>query len=210
MPGSYREKTEYFVEGANARLTYRRENEEAYTEMESRYTYRNSRGQRVTVPRSLSSSRYAERRVNEDYYDYVPVEEPRQYEEEKKKAKPEKQPVKRVDFPTLIVLCLVLGALCYMCFSYLSVQSEVSALKSEIADVEREISVLKNENADRLLQVETNVDLEKVYRIATKELGMVHPKKQQVIKYQSKKSDTVKQYQDIPEGRKTFVEKILE
>ena len=47
--------------------------------------------------------------------------------------------------------------------------------------------------------MDDSVDLAYVYRVATKELGMVHPKSNQVIEYQQVKSDYLKQYADIPE-----------
>lgn len=206
--GNYRRKTEYYVEGTTARLAYLKDSEERNGQ--GRYTYRNSRGQRVTVTRNYARNNLAPQRRTEDYYDYVPKEEPRVNEEEKVKVRERIQPLKRVDFTTLLVLCLVLGAVGYACYSYLSVQSEIATLKSEIARVEQQIITIKNENAERLLEAESNIDLKKVYKIATKELGMVHPKKDQVITYQSKQSDTVKQYGDIPEKKKSFLKKILE
>lgn len=205
---NYRKETEYLVEGTTARLAYL-ENA-GKRNSEGRYTYRNGRGQRVTVSRNYARNNTAAQRIQEDYYDYVPVKEPQVQEEENVRVKERRQPLKRVDFTTLLVLCLVLGAVGYACYSYLSVQSEITALKSEIAEVEQQIIILKNENAERLLEAETNVDLKKVYRIATKELGMVHPKKDQVITYQSKQSDAVKQYGNIPEKKKSILEKILE
>lgn len=205
---NYRKETEYLVEGTTARLAYL-ENA-GKRNSEGRYTYRNGRGQRVTVSRNYARNNTAAQRIQEDYYDYVPVKEPQVQEEENVRVKERRQPFKRVDFTTLLVLCLVLGAVGYACYSYLSVQSEITALKSEIAEVEQQIIILKNENAERLLEAETNVDLKKVYRIATKELGMVHPKKDQVITYQSKQSDAVKQYGNIPEKKKSILEKILE
>lgn len=205
---NYRGKTEYLVEGTTARLAYLKDSEKRNSE--DRYTYRNSRGQRVTVSRNYVRNNLAARREAEDYYDYVPEKEPQVRREEKVRVKERIQPLRRVDFTTLLVLCLVLGALGYACYSYLSVQSEIATLKSEIAKIEQQIVTLKNENAERLLEAETNVDLKKVYRIATKELGMVHPKKEQVITYQSKQSDTVKQYGNIPEKKKSVLEKILE
>ena len=42
-------------------------------------------------------------------------------------------------------------------------------------------------------------DLDYVYRVATKDLGMVYPTEEQVIRYNRTESEYVRQYEDIPE-----------
>ena len=44
----------------------------------------------------------------------------------------------------------------------------------------------------------TEVDLDYVYKRATRKLGMVHPSEKQIITYEGTNSDTVKQYGEIP------------
>ena len=93
-------KSEYVVEGSTAKLAYL--DNERKNSM-NRYSYRNSRGEVVTVERQ----RQARRRVaNDDYYEYVTVPE---YEEEIKKQAEEKKRSKAlemlsVDFKSLLVL----------------------------------------------------------------------------------------------------------
>ena len=46
--------------------------------------------------------------------------------------------------------------------------------------------------------INTSLNLDEVYRIATEELGMVYPSKDQVILYNKTESEYVRQYEDIP------------
>ena len=47
-------------------------------------------------------------------------------------------------------------------------------------------------------RINTSLDLDYVYRVATEELGMVYPNKNQVILYNKTESEYVRQYEDIP------------
>ena len=47
--------------------------------------------------------------------------------------------------------------------------------------------------------INTSIDLNEIYEIATKELGMVYAKKDQVLLYDKTESEYVRQYEDIPE-----------
>ena len=58
---------------------------------------------------------------------------------------------------------------------------------------------LKIQNDEAYNKIDTLVDLSHIYEIAVNELGMVHPKNNQVIPYISKKSTSVRQYSEIPE-----------
>ena len=67
-----------------------------------------------------------------------------------------------------------------------------------IETIEKELEFLKSENDALETRINTSLDLDYVYRVATEELGMVYPNKNQVILYNKTESEYVRQYEDIP------------
>ena len=67
-----------------------------------------------------------------------------------------------------------------------------------IITIEKELEFLKSENDALETRINTSLDLDYVYRVATEELGMVYPNKNQVILYNKTESEYVRQYEDIP------------
>lgn len=131
------------------------------------------------------------------------------------KQKPHKQKVKKesvnaIDFFTLICLTAAVLVTAYTCINYLRAQAQVTSMSKQVVSLESQIMELKNENDVALDAITSSIDLDHIYKVATRELGMVHPEKNQVISYKSTKSDSVKQYGDIPKGtKKSIVERIM-
>ena len=65
--------------------------------------------------------------------------------------------------------------------------------------LEKEIEIWKDENDSRETRINTSVDLDYVYKVATEELDMVYANKNQVRLYNKTESEYVRQYEDIPE-----------
>jgi len=87
----------------------------------------------------------------------------------------------------------------YICVSYLKLQSSVTARLNHIESLEESIEKLKGDNDALLTRINTSVDLDYVYKVATEELGMVYANKDQVRLYNKTESEYVRQYEDIPE-----------
>jgi len=92
----------------------------------------------------------------------------------------------------------------WVCAGYLQLQADNTARTKQIAALEEELADLKTENDDEYNRVTTSVDLEEIRDIAINELGMVYAKADQVVLYDSKGSDYVKQYAEIPEEDKSL------
>lgn len=129
------------------------------------------------------------------------------------KKKVKKGTVERVrgmDTFSVIFLSIAVALTGFSCVKFLEVQAEVTHLTKEISKVEDRIVEMKEENKIEKANIDTNMDLDQVYKKATKELGMVHPSKKQIVSYKSTKSDTVQQYGEIPSGEsKGIVESII-
>jgi len=105
----------------------------------------------------------------------------------------------QMDLPYVIMLTLAAICALYICVDYLHVQSAITGQIHNIEVLEREIASLQSENNALETRINTSVDLDNVYRVATEELGMVYANRKQVILYDRTESEYVRQYEDIPQ-----------
>ena len=87
----------------------------------------------------------------------------------------------------------------YFCVSYLQLQSSIAARLNHIEALEASIEKKKADNDALETRINTSIDLDNIYKIATEELGMVYANKDQVRMYNKTESEYVRQYEDIPE-----------
>lgn len=104
-----------------------------------------------------------------------------------------------MDLPYVIMLTLAAICTLYLCINYLQLQSAVAARLNHIEALEKSIETLKADNDALETRINTSVDLDYVYQVATEELGMVYANKDQVRLYKRTESEYVRQYEDIPE-----------
>ncbi len=105
-----------------------------------------------------------------------------------------------VDRLYLFVLAAAMAATLALCFSYLKQQTEINTHISSIEKKSTALEKLKSENDALKSSIDTAVDLNEIYRVATQELGMVYADKDQVITYSKTESGYVRQYEDIPQN----------
>ncbi len=125
----------------------------------------------------------------------------REVEEQQRRVK-EKRRAKRVHKVNVIYTLALIGmmsVMIYMFVGYVQLQASIQANAAEVNRMEKELSKLTESNNLTALELDTNLDYNKIYEIATKELGMVYPANSQVIEYNSTPSEYVKQYKDIPQ-----------
>ena len=98
------------------------------------------------------------------------------------------------------VFCLTIAAICalYICVNYLHVQSSITSRIHNIETLEQSIETMRSENNALETRINTYVDLDHVYKVATEDLGMVYANKNQVLLYNKTESEYVRQYEDIP------------
>lgn len=105
---------------------------------------------------------------------------------------------------------LVAALLVVISVSYIRVYNEVKQTEIETRTINREVNSLKiaNDNIENTLY--SNIDLEKIRKLAIEKYGMVYPYENQVIMYKSVTNGYVRQYGDL-KGNETlnFIERIL-
>lgn len=104
----------------------------------------------------------------------------------------------QMDLPYLIALVIAACLALKICANYIQIQSEMTARMDTIQQLELELEALKSENDALETRINTYVDLDHVYKVATEDLGMVYAGKEQVLLYNKTESEYVKQYEDIP------------
>lgn len=122
---------------------------------------------------------------------------------EKTRRKPKRSPA--IDFFSFVVLTSAIILTLYTCIEYLGVQSGITSMNNQIAKLESKLTKLQNENSSMESSINTSLDLNYIYKIATSELGMVYPNENQVINYDSTISDYVRQYESIPEANEKSI-----
>ena len=103
-----------------------------------------------------------------------------------------------INIPSLIILSVAAVFCLAICCNYLRVQSSVTSKMKAIETMESKVEKLKNENDALEARINSYVNLDNVYKVATEELGMVYASKDQVITYDKTESEYVRQYEDIP------------
>lgn len=103
-----------------------------------------------------------------------------------------------MDGPYVFALTIAAVVTLFLCMNYLHIQSSITTRIDHIEDLELQLEHLKSENDALQTKIDTYVDLDHVYKVATEELGMVYANKDQILLYNKTESEYVRQYEDIP------------
>ena len=104
-----------------------------------------------------------------------------------------------MDLPYVIMLTVASLCTLYLCVNYLHLQSSITGRMHAIERMEADLEKQRSENDALETAINTSVDLNQIYEIATMELGMVYANKNQVLLFDKSESEYVRQYEDIPE-----------
>lgn len=83
-------------------------------------------------------------------------------------------------------------------FVITNAHANIQVEQKKVTDLEKQLSELQQKNFERRLELDTCLNYDEIYKIATEELGMVYPSQDQIIYYETLNSDYVKQYSEIP------------
>lgn len=86
-----------------------------------------------------------------------------------------------------------------VCINYVQLQAQITSRSKNITAMQEELAELREENNTRYNAVLDTVNLEEVRKKADK-LGMIYATSDQIVEYESPSSDSVNQYESIPES----------
>ena len=156
-------------------------------------------------------SRYNYRADNRQAYVYgnvaaKPAFEPkRQYEEPYREKRTSRQVRKNrkkaLHMSAGYVMFLTMAAVIALivCINYVQLQARITSSSKNITAMQEELASLREENTTRYNAVMDSVNLDEVRKKAD-EMGMVYATAEQIMGYESPSSDSVKQYESIPEN----------
>ena len=96
----------------------------------------------------------------------------------------------RVNLVYTTVLAICATAVFAICYQYLNLQSDIKTNSTAVVELQNQLNSLKAENNSHESEINAGIDYNAIY-------DMVYPSRSQVIGYDSKESEYVKQYKDI-------------
>ena len=123
--------------------------------------------------------------------------EEQEQEQERRQRRREIRRNNRVNLVYTTVLAICATAVFAICYQYLNLQSDIKTNSTAVVALQNQLNSLKAENNSHESEINAGIDYNAIYDTAVNELGMVYPSRSQVIGYDSKESEYVKQYKDI-------------
>ena len=108
------------------------------------------------------------------------------------------QPKRRVDKVSVVLTCITFAAVMIVGLFYLRLQFQSTYLNKSVVNLQSEVVEMEKENAAAEKELDNAVDLTAIYNKATKELGMIAAREDQIDTYESRKSTQVRTHGDIP------------
>lgn len=118
-------------------------------------------------------------------------------EQERRQRRREIRRNNRVNLVYTTVLAICATAVFAICYQYLNLQADIKANNATVVELQNQLNSIKAENNSHEAEINASIDYNAIYDTAVNELGMVYPNRSQVINYDSKESEYVKQYKDI-------------
>lgn len=93
----------------------------------------------------------------------------------------------------LVFLAVALCASAYILVHYIQLRADLTNLTKSVASKQSELNYLKVSNDEEYNRIISSIDLEEIKRIALSELGMIYAGEEQIIKYENKSGDYMRQ-----------------
>lgn len=97
-----------------------------------------------------------------------------------------------------LMLAILLLTSVLSCITYLGVQSDINERKEDLQNLENSITSIKTVNDSIEYDISSFIDVDYITKVAVEQLGMVRATKDQIINYESSKSEFMEQYNDVP------------
>ena len=115
----------------------------------------------------------------------------------------------KLGFGTMVMVIVCALTALWICAGYLQLQAENTRSLKQIAALEKQLTELKVENNDQYNRLISSVDLNHIRDVAMNELGMVYANADQIVLYDSKTNDYVRQYAEVPQEAGTWLDGML-
>lgn len=131
----------------------------------------------------------------------------REYEQahRQKKVQHVKVKPKLLNPLSLLIFGAAIVATIYVCVVYVQLQAEIIVHLKNINAYEVELNDIVAQNNELEARINSYIDLQYIYQVATEELGMIYPQRGQISEYENSGSEYVRQYGTIPEVPKTTI-----
>jgi len=100
--------------------------------------------------------------------------------------------------PYVAFLAIVSAVCLIMCVCYLNIQSDISETRTNIATLKGQISTVQSQNDALNYSINSYIDTDNIYKMATNKLGMKQATDDQISKYKLSDGGYTVQYGDIP------------
>lgn len=103
----------------------------------------------------------------------------------------------QIRYTTGVVVAVIIAVA--LCCYLLKLTSDVRQQKTAVSKLKTQVAEQVEENAGYKAGLDSMVDLNEIYQIATTKLGMVYSQPGQTLYYRQNNEDYVVQYQNVPE-----------
>ena len=114
-------------------------------------------------------------------------------------ARKNRERAKHMNAGYVLFLCMALIVTGIILVNYIGLQSDITNSVKHISSLEKQLNDLKLANDEEYSRITSSVNLEEIRRIAIQELGMQYAQEGQIISFESRSNDYVKQMADIPQ-----------
>lgn len=105
---------------------------------------------------------------------------------------------KTMNAPYVAFLAIVSAVCLIMCVCYLSVQSDITKTRKNIALLKSQISTVQSQNDALSYSINNYIDTDNIYKMASTKLGMKQATDDQISKYKLSDGGYTVQYGNIP------------
>ena len=100
-------------------------------------------------------------------------------------------------FAFTLVMVAAMAGIFIVLTRYIALNIDMTQKSRQIASLRKELSTMTIENDNLEMSINSSMDYDYIYKVATEELGMVYPSRSQIINYDSEDSEYVVQYKDV-------------
>lgn len=100
-------------------------------------------------------------------------------------------------FAFTIIMAAAMVVIFITLVKYISLNIEISRKARTITELRKELTTAITENDNMEMSINSSIDYDYIYQVATQELGMVYASQNQIVTYDHKDSEYVVQYKDV-------------